>query len=147
MIINLEILTNSRHNDVDRRRYRDYRKYKEGKPISNEPKGCKSFLRFPGRFFFVFIFIFLPNAGYAAYTVYDRLLDSRTTISNVLLVVFTGNFMIYSFYYNVRTWCGSCFGNEKTPKDKILKHIKGIFSDDLILSHCINKKSCLRIIY
>ena len=112
----------------------------ESKSISNEPKGCKSFLRFPGRFFFVFIFIFLTNAGYAAYTVYDRWLDSRTTISHVLLVIFTGNLMIYLFYYTMRTWYASCFGNKKMLKDEILRQNEGILIDFLILFHRINNK-------
>ena len=138
MNINLDILTNSRVADVEHRKSKDYQKYKESKSISNEPKGCKSFLRFPGRFFFVFIFIFLTNAGYAAFTVYDRWLDSRTTISHVLLVIFTGNLMIYLFYYTVRTWYASCFGNKKMLKDEVLRQNEGIISYLLILSYHVN---------
>ena len=133
--INLDILTNSRVADVEHRKSKDYQKYKDSKSISNKPKGCKAFLRFPGRFFFVFIFIFLTNTGYAAYTVYDRWQDSRTTISHVLLVIFTGNLMIYLFYYTVRTWYASCFGSKKMLKDEILKQNEGILNDLVILFH------------
>ena len=138
MIINVDIMTNSRVADVEHRKSKDYQKYKDSKSISNEPKGCKAFLRFPGRFFFVLIFIFLTNTGYAAYTVYDRWQDSRTTISHVLLVIFTGNLMIYLFYYTVRTWYASCFGSKKMLKDEILKQNEGIISDFLILSDRID---------
>ena len=116
----LDILTNSRAADEE------HRKSIGGSSTQDKPSGCKSCFRFPGRFFFVLIFIFLTNIGYAAYTVYDRFKDSRTTISHVLLVIFTGNLMIYLFYYTTRTWYASFAGKHKILTQELRNQNEGM---------------------
>ena len=104
----LDIFTNSRI--TDRKHEEEYRKSIGGTltPVEDQTNGCKSFFRFPKRLFFILVF-FLANLGYAGFTVFEKIEDSRTTISHVLLVIFTGNLMIYLCYYTMRTWYVSVF--------------------------------------
>ena len=96
-----------------------------------EQTGCKSFFRFPKRFFFVLVF-FASNLGYAAFTVYTKWEDSRTTISHVLLVILTFNLMNYLFYYTMRTWYAS-FTRKKWPESQWKQH-EGILLNNYLIT-------------
>ena len=114
-----DILTNSRTTEIDRR------KSFGGAQIHEKPKGCKSFFRFPKRFFFVLFFV-ITNLVYAAFTCYEKFQDSRTTISHVLLVILTGNLTIYLFYYTMRTWYAALTHRKSKPVQKVSNENEGI---------------------
>ena len=63
--------------------------------------------------------------AYAAFIVYDKLDDTRTTISHVLLVILTGNLMIYLFYYTLRTWYANLVGMKNFLKGDIPNQNEG----------------------
>ena len=120
-----DILTNSRRAEEDRR------KSFGGTQFYEKPKGCKSFFRFPKRFFFVLFFV-LTNLVYAAFTFYEKFQDTRTTISHVLLVILTGNLMIYLFYYTTRTWYAALTHkkSKQVPKGRNVK--EGIYQNYIL---------------
>ena len=69
----------------------------------------------------------ITNLVYAAFTFYEKFQDTRTTISHVLLVILTGNLMIYLFYYTTRTWYAALTHkkSKQVPKERNVK--EGIY--------------------
>jgi hypothetical protein len=96
----------------------------------------RKFIRYPGRFWFSFIF-FLINLGYAIFVTYQKIKDGSKTISHVLLVILCGNMMFYLFYYIVRK------GIENWNRKKIEKHNIHALTEDDTKSKC-QKLNCFK---